>query len=88
MDLRKVIEGYDPALAQQLVEASFFWISDLTEPDPFYGLPIATGALLYLNVELAVGKKSLSGETSSRGNLAKFLKDAFRKWTCMCVPPS
>lgn len=78
MDLRKVIEGSDPALAQQLVESSFFWIADLTEPDPFYGLPMATGALLYLNVEVAVGRKSLSGETSSQGNLAKFLKDAFQ----------
>jgi len=78
MDLRKIIEGSDPALAQQLVESSFFWITDLSEPDPFYALPIATGALLYLNVETAVGKKSLSGETSSQSNMAKLLKDAFQ----------
>jgi len=78
MDLRKVIEGENPALAQQLVDSSFFWISDLTEPDPLYCLPLATGALLYLNVEVAVGRKSLSGETTSQSNLAKFLKDAFQ----------
>lgn len=78
MDLRKIIEGFDPALAQQLVDSSFFWITDLTEPDPWYGLPLFTGALLYLNVEIAVGKQALSGETSSKSNIAKFLKDAFQ----------
>ena len=77
-DLRKIIEGCDPQLAQQLVDSSFFWITDLTESDPFYGLPIATGALLYLNVETAIGKRSLSGETSSKSNMAKILKDAFQ----------
>jgi hypothetical protein len=78
LDLRKVINGVDPELAQQLVESSFLWIADLTEPDPWYGLPIVTGALLYLNVEVAVGKRALSGETSSRSNLQLFLKDAFQ----------
>ena len=77
-DLRKIIEGSDPQLAQQLVDSSFFWITDLTEPDPMYGLPIATGALLYLNVETAIGKRSLSGEASSKSNMAKILKDAFQ----------
>jgi len=77
-DLRKIIEGSDPALAQQLVDSTFFWITDLTEPDPWYGLPIATGALLYLNVETAIGKRTLSGETSSKSNMALLLKDAFQ----------
>jgi len=77
-DLRKIIEGSDPQLAQQLVESSFFWITDLSDPDPYYGLPIATGALLYLNVETAIGKRSLSGEASSKSNMAKILKDAFQ----------
>ena len=76
--MRKLIEGSDPALAQQLVDSSFFWITDLTEPDPWYALPMATGALLYLNVEMAVGKKALSGKTSSKSNMAKMLKDAFQ----------
>ena len=53
MDLRKIIEGSDPLLAQKLVESSFLWLTDLTEPDPWYGLPIATGLLLYLNVEVS-----------------------------------
>lgn len=78
VDLRKIIEGSDPLLAQKLVDSSFFWLTDLTEPDPWYGLPLATGALLYLNVEMAVGKQSLSGETSSKSNMAKILKDAFQ----------
>lgn len=78
VDLRKIIEGSDPALAQQLVESPFFWIMDLTEPDPWYALPIATGALLYLNVETAMGKKTLSGKTSSQSNMSKLLKDAFQ----------
>eukprot|EP00578_Thalassiosira_sp_NH16_P016871 CAMPEP_0181120242 /NCGR_PEP_ID=MMETSP1071-20121207/24049_1 /TAXON_ID=35127 /ORGANISM="Thalassiosira sp., Strain NH16" /LENGTH=472 /DNA_ID=CAMNT_0023204879 /DNA_START=294 /DNA_END=1712 /DNA_ORIENTATION=+ len=77
-DMRKLIEGSDPALAQQLVDSSFFWITDLTESDPWYVLPMATGALLYLNVEMAVGKKALSGKTSSKSNMAKMLKDAFQ----------
>ena len=78
LDLRKVINGVDPELAQQLVESSFLWITDLTEPDPWYGLPILTGALLYLNVEVAVGKRALSGETSSKSNLQVIMKDAFQ----------
>ena len=77
-DLRRIIEGSNPTLAQELVDSSFFWITDLTEPDPWYGLPIATGALLYLNVETAIGKRSLSGETSSKSNMAMVLKDAFQ----------
>jgi hypothetical protein len=123
MDLRKIIEGSDPILAQKLVESNFLWITDLTEPDPWYGLPIATGALLYLNVEvsrsgdscsvgraaggsgvpfvltskpcsgfsnrhniirtihacqMSVGKQALSGEASSKSNIAKILKDVFQ----------
>lgn len=85
VDLRGIIEGSDPFLAQQMVESSFFWLTDLTEPDPWYGLPIATGALLYLNVEMAVGKSSLSGETSSKSNIAVMLKDAFQT-LAVCMP--
>ena len=59
MDLRKIIEGSDPSLAQKLVESNFFWITDLTEPDPWYGLPIATGALLYMNVEVRERRRRL-----------------------------
>jgi hypothetical protein len=59
MDLRKIIEGSDPSLAQKLVESNFFWITDLTEPDPWYGLPIATGALLYMNVEVRERRRKL-----------------------------
>lgn len=77
-DLRRIIEGSNPALAQQLVESSFFWITDLTEPDPWYGLPIFTGLLLYMNVEIAVGKQSLGGEVSAKSNMAVLLKDGFQ----------
>jgi membrane protein insertase Oxa1/YidC/SpoIIIJ len=77
-DLRRIIEGSNPALAQQLVESSFFWITDLTEPDPWYGLPIFTGLLLYMNVEIAVGKQSLGGEVSAKSNVAVLLKDGFQ----------
>ena len=117
MDLRKIIEGSDPSLAQKLVELNFLWITDLAEPDPWYGLPIATSALLYLNIELSferfllfgqaapkyfsfltqnlvrffsiamsipshvqmsLGKQALSGEASSKSNIAKILKDVFQ----------
>ncbi len=78
VDIRKLINGGDPELAQELTENGFLWITDLTEPDPWYGLPILCGAFLYLNVEIAVGKQSLSGETASKSNLARYLKDGFQ----------
>jgi len=78
LDLRQVINGADPILAQALVDTTFLHITDLTEPDPYYVLPIITGALLYFNVETAVGKRALSGETSSQSKLATALKDFFQ----------
>jgi hypothetical protein len=78
VDIRKLINGGDPELAQQLTESGFFWVMDLTEPDPWYGLPILSGMFLYLNVEMAVGKQNLSGETASKSNLASYLKDGFQ----------
>jgi hypothetical protein len=82
VDLRKIINGADPALAQQLTESAFLWVTDLTEPDPWYGLPILAGILLYLNVEVAVGSKSLSGEATSKSNIAIYLKDFFQSKCC------
>ncbi|KAL3781355.1 hypothetical protein HJC23_013439 [Cyclotella cryptica] len=78
LDLRYIINGADPQLAQALVDTTFLHITDLTEPDPYYALPIATGALLYFNVETAVGRKALSGETSSQSKLALIMKDFFQ----------
>ena len=53
-------------------------MTDLSEPDPYYGLPVLGGLLLYLNVEVALGKHALSGEASSRANAARFMKDGFQ----------
>ena len=53
-------------------------MTDLTEPDPWYGLPILGGLLLYANVEVALGKKILSGEATSKANVAVTLKDFFQ----------
>jgi len=78
VDIRKIINGGDPELAQQLTDSGFLWVTDLTDPDPWYGLPILSGMFLYLNVEVAVGRKSLSGETTSKSNLARYLKDGFQ----------
>jgi len=78
IDLRKTINGGDPALAQDLADTSFLWVPNLTEPDPMYGLPIIAGMLLYANVEIAIGKKSLSGESASQSNIALYLKDFFQ----------
>jgi hypothetical protein len=78
IDLRLIINGADPILAQALVDSSFLHITDLTEPDPYYALPIATGAVLYFNVETAVGRRALSGETSSQSRLAVIMKDFFQ----------
>jgi membrane protein insertase Oxa1/YidC/SpoIIIJ len=77
-DLRKIVNGADPTLAQELTESKFLWITDLTDPDPWYGLPIAAGAMLYINVEVAIGKKSLSGPTASQSDFARLLKDLFQ----------
>lgn len=82
--MRKLINGGDPALAQELTDSGFLWVSDLTDPDPFYGFPIISGMLLYLNVEMAIGQKSLSGEASSKSNLARILKDVFQSMCNNC----
>lgn len=78
VDIRKIVNGGDPALAQELTESGILWITDLTEPDPFFGLPIISGLLVYLNVEMAMGAMSLSGESSSKFNFAKMMKDFFQ----------
>ena len=78
VDIRKLINGGNPELAQELTESGFLWVMDLTEPDPWYGLPILAGMFLYLNVEVAVGKQSLSGETASKSNIARYMKDGFQ----------
>lgn len=80
VDLRKIVNGLDPALAQQLVDSPVAWIPDLTEPDPWYGLPVLAGVLLYGNVEVAVGKRSLSGPTASKADVALLLKDIFQSF--------
>jgi membrane protein insertase Oxa1/YidC/SpoIIIJ len=77
-DLRKIVNGADPALAQELTESKFLWVPDLTDPDPWFGLPIAAGAMLYFNVEVAIGKKSLSGPAASQSDFAGLLKDLFQ----------
>lgn len=56
-DLRKIVNGLDPALAQELVESSVGWVTDLTEPDAWYGLPVLTGLIMYCNIEVSMGKK-------------------------------
>jgi len=78
VDLRKIVNGQDPELAQQLTEASFLYLTDLTDPDAWFGLPIAAGAMLYLNVEVAVGRRSLSGPTAAKSDFAGLLKDLFQ----------
>ena len=78
VDLRKIINGADPALAQQLTEGGLLWFPDLTSPDPWFALPVMSGILLYYNVEVAVGKQNLSGETASKSNIALLLKDGFQ----------
>jgi membrane protein insertase Oxa1/YidC/SpoIIIJ len=77
-DLRKIINGADPELAQLLTEGGILWFRDLTEPDAWYALPIIGGLLLYYNVEVAIGKQTLSGEAASKSNVALYLKDFFQ----------
>jgi len=78
IDIRKVISGIDPQLATDLSEGGILWFTDLTDPDPWFVLPVLSGMLLYLNVEIAMGKKSLSGETASKANFAVYMKDFFQ----------
>jgi hypothetical protein len=78
VDLRKIVNGLDPALAQELVEAGVGWIPDLTEPDPWFGLPVLAGIMMYTNVEVAMGRRSLSGPAAARSDAAGFVKDAFQ----------
>lgn len=78
IDLRKIVNGLDPLLAQDLVEASVGWIPDLTEPDPWFGLPILAGMLMYANVEVALGRQSLSGPAAAKSDTALLVKDFFQ----------
>lgn len=80
IDLRKIVNGLDPVLAQELVESSVAWVPDLTEADPYYGLPIVAGLLLYGNMEVALGKRSMAGEAASKADTSKLLKDIFQSF--------
>ena len=77
-DLQRIIRGSDIELARALQDGGALWFPDLTEPDPYFALPVIAGALMYLNVELATGRRTLSGEASSKANFAKTLKDIFQ----------
>jgi len=81
VDLRKIVNGLDPLLAQQLVDSSIGWITDLTEPDPWYGLPIIAGSVMYWNVEVALGRRSLSGAAASKSDTGVLLKDVFQSFS-------
>ena len=81
IDLRKMVNGRDPELAQELTDcgpSALYWISDLTEPDPFYALPILAGAAMYINLETALGKRNLAGEAASKADTGLLLKDIFQ----------
>ena len=80
MDLRKIVNGLDPQLAQALVDSPVAWIPDLTEADPWYGLPVLAGVLLYANVEVAVGKRSLAGPSTAKADTGILLKDIFQSF--------
>ena len=77
-DIRKIINGLDVELKESLTHGGALWFTDLTQPDSYYTLPILSGVLLYVNVEFAVGKKSLAGEATSKSNIAIVLKDVFQ----------
>ena len=78
IDMRKIVNGLDPLLAQSLVENGVGWIPDLTEADPWYGLPILAGVLLYGNMEVALGKRNMAGEATAKADTAILLKDLFQ----------
>ena len=78
IDMRKIVNGFDPLLAQSLVESHVGWIPDLTEADPWYGLPVLAGILLYGNMEVALGKRNMAGEATAKADTAILLKDLFQ----------
>lgn len=78
VDLRKIVNGLDPLLAQQLVDSPVAWVPDLTEPDPWFALPVLAGAMLYAQVEVSIGKQSLSGPSAGQSDTGLFLKDIFQ----------
>ena len=91
VDLRKLVNGLDPALAQELVDHSkhapvlLSWIPDLTEPDPWFGLPILCGALLYVHMEVAMGSRRnhvLEHPSAHKANSILLIKDIFQ---CVAV---
>eukprot|EP00594_Rhizosolenia_setigera_P020387 CAMPEP_0178979918 /NCGR_PEP_ID=MMETSP0789-20121207/26169_1 /TAXON_ID=3005 /ORGANISM="Rhizosolenia setigera, Strain CCMP 1694" /LENGTH=53 /DNA_ID=CAMNT_0020670197 /DNA_START=800 /DNA_END=958 /DNA_ORIENTATION=+ len=45
VDMRKIITGLDPELANELSQGGALWFENLTDPDPYYVLPILSGVL-------------------------------------------
>jgi membrane protein insertase Oxa1/YidC/SpoIIIJ len=82
-DLRKITNGLDPLLAQDLVDASVGWIPDLTEPDPWFALPVLAGVAMYSNVEVAMGKHSLAGPSAGRSHTGILMKDVFQSFAVL-----
>jgi membrane protein insertase Oxa1/YidC/SpoIIIJ len=78
IDLRKITNGLDPLLAQDLVDSSVAWIPDLTEPDPWFALPVLAGVAMYGNVQVATGVKSLAGPSAAKTNTGILLQDVFQ----------
>jgi hypothetical protein len=58
-----------------ITESEIYWIPDLIQPDPWYGLPIVTGIVFYLNMEVAFSRRSFSGEAVSKSQGGSLLKD-------------
>lgn len=81
VDLRKIVNGRDPELAQELTDCPskiLSWVPDLTEPDPFYILPMIAGIAMYANIETAIGKKTLAGDAAAKADMSYMLKDLFQ----------
>ena len=61
-------------------QEDFLWISDMSAPDPYYGLPFLTAASFYLQAEMSAATMQVSG-VSSEG-----LKWAFRGLSAAMFP--
>jgi membrane protein insertase Oxa1/YidC/SpoIIIJ len=74
-DLRRVVRGADPDMAQALTDAPVsFWIPLLTEADPFNVLPSMAGLLFYLNLEYSLSPKRGERQTA----LIMIIKDVLQ----------
>lgn len=65
-----------------MVNEGLWWFQDLTVPGPWYGLPLATSALMIAGTKLLLG----SGAANMPGNMAKYMPYLIGVGALMAIP--